>query len=262
MKYISLLVLSLFLFACGNTKESTAMHQQKSLTEHYKISGMGNNNTLSEDLTLTFNLKTKIVSGFSGCNQFSGTFLVDGESITFGPLASTRKMCQPDTNTTEQHLLKALQETVRFSISNKTVSLYNSEGSAILILEETRTSETKMTDNTSTVTYSAVSRGYFMIISYENNRIIFQNDRNSKPIVKMLTNLENASLSKKIADLDLNTLETLSPPSTAHQYDGAPGATLKISQVGDTYTTSTFDHGNPPAAIKALVSELLAHTEN
>lgn len=32
-------------------------------------------------------------SGFSGCNQFMGGFTVEGDQLSFGPLASTRKMC-------------------------------------------------------------------------------------------------------------------------------------------------------------------------
>jgi putative lipoprotein len=33
------------------------------------------------------------VSGSAGCNTFNGTYTVDGSSISFGPLASTKMAC-------------------------------------------------------------------------------------------------------------------------------------------------------------------------
>lgn len=52
-------------------------------------------------------------------------------------------------------------------------------------------------------------------------------------------------------------LGTYEAPSKKHQFDGAMAANLIIS-VGDThYTSVTFDDGNPPAEIKALVDEII-----
>lgn len=52
-------------------------------------------------------------------------------------------------------------------------------------------------------------------------------------------------------------LGTYEAPSKKHQFDGAMAANLIIS-VGDThYSSVTFDDGNPPAEIKALVDEVI-----
>ena len=35
------------------------------------------------------------VRGYAGCNQFTGSATVTGDALSFGPIASTRRMC-PD----------------------------------------------------------------------------------------------------------------------------------------------------------------------
>jgi len=47
------------------------------------------------------------VSGFAGCNTFTGTYTVDGASVTFGPLASTKIGCEPPASTVETGYLGA-----------------------------------------------------------------------------------------------------------------------------------------------------------
>ena len=45
-------------------------------------------------LTLEF-LPDGTVKGSGGCNDFTGTYSLAGESLTFGPLASAKKSCGP-----------------------------------------------------------------------------------------------------------------------------------------------------------------------
>ena len=58
------------------------------------------------------------VSGFGGCNDFNGTYTVDGSKLTFGPLASTKKACPDAVNTIEQAYLTALQATQTYEITS------------------------------------------------------------------------------------------------------------------------------------------------
>jgi heat shock protein HslJ len=48
------------------------------------------------------------VTGSSACNRYSGTVVVDGGSVTFGPIATTRMACAPRPNAVEQAYLGAL----------------------------------------------------------------------------------------------------------------------------------------------------------
>ena len=48
------------------------------------------------------------VSGSTGCNSVSGTYALDGPSLTFGPLATTRMACEDALMAQETAVLDAL----------------------------------------------------------------------------------------------------------------------------------------------------------
>lgn len=45
---------------------------------------------------LRVNPATGRVEGFAGCNTFQGPYRAGGATVTFGPLATTRRACPPD----------------------------------------------------------------------------------------------------------------------------------------------------------------------
>lgn len=51
---------------------------------------------LSEANPITIEFSGDQVSGSGGCNQYSGTFEVDGSSISFGAIAITERACLED----------------------------------------------------------------------------------------------------------------------------------------------------------------------
>jgi heat shock protein HslJ len=48
------------------------------------------------------------VSGSTGCNRFSGTYSQDGDALTIGTLATTRRACLPEVMRREQQFLTLL----------------------------------------------------------------------------------------------------------------------------------------------------------
>jgi len=56
-------------------------------------------------------------SGFAGCNRFFGSYTRTLDSLTLGPLGSTRKACKRVMET-EQAILGALEKTTRFRIED------------------------------------------------------------------------------------------------------------------------------------------------
>jgi hypothetical protein len=60
----------------------------------------------------------------------------------------------------------------------------------------------------------------------------------------------------------LQSLEKLKAPSTDSYRDAALAATLTLEKDGQNISTPTFDHGNPPKEIEALVNKLLAVRKN
>lgn len=73
------------------------------------------------------------VSGFAGCNRFSGSYMQNGDSIHFLPLASTRMYCQ-ESQPTESALMEALLRADKIVISKNQLRLFG--GSAELLLFE------------------------------------------------------------------------------------------------------------------------------
>jgi heat shock protein HslJ len=74
--------------------------------------------------TVTFNSTTGQVSGMSGCNNFTGTFSMDGNKLKFAEgMALTRKMC-PDM-TGENVFMETLKKVNTYSVTEqgKTLNL-------------------------------------------------------------------------------------------------------------------------------------------
>lgn len=75
------------------------------------------------------------VSGYSGCNRFTGSFHLTGEGLTFGPLAMTRMACPETQMNTEQALSAVLASTTRFDMSET--------GTLLLVSNDTNALEAK-----------------------------------------------------------------------------------------------------------------------
>ena len=67
------------------------------------------------------------VSGFTGCNRFSGSYTLEGRLLHFGPLATTRMACADDQGV-EGDYMKALEATRQFQIHRGTLDLLDGAG--------------------------------------------------------------------------------------------------------------------------------------
>ena len=69
----------------------------------------------------------------AGCNDYSGTYTVDGDGLKFGPLSTTRQAC-PDLKVMqqEQAYLAALEQVQTFKLD--TISLELLDGSRHTLL--------------------------------------------------------------------------------------------------------------------------------
>jgi heat shock protein HslJ len=73
------------------------------------------------------------VNGDTGCNSFSGSFTLDGSTIDFGPLKTTRMVCADDVNAVETAYLTALDAVDSVTIDGTTLTLSTSGGDSKLI---------------------------------------------------------------------------------------------------------------------------------
>jgi heat shock protein HslJ len=70
------------------------------------------------------------LSGNSGCNTYSGSYKVDGDKITIGPLASTMMACGDPAGVMEQETmyLAALQSAATYKIEGNAMELRTADG--------------------------------------------------------------------------------------------------------------------------------------
>ena len=76
------------------------------------------------------------VSGTSGCNQFFGTYEVDGNSISIGPLASTLMACPPPLMDQEFGFMTSFQSAATYEISSDTLTMSNANGDVVVTFLE------------------------------------------------------------------------------------------------------------------------------
>jgi heat shock protein HslJ len=76
-----------------------------------------------------------IVSGSGGCNTYQGTYTVDGESLTFGPLAATLMACSDPEGVMEQEavFLAQLQSATGYRIDGDQLHILNDKGHLVIL---------------------------------------------------------------------------------------------------------------------------------
>ena len=71
-------------------------------------------------------------TGFGGCNNFMGSVTIDGTTVSFGPLASTRKACTPAVMDQENKFHQALSAAKTWRIDEQSkLLLTNSAGNIV-----------------------------------------------------------------------------------------------------------------------------------
>jgi len=71
------------------------------------------------------------VTGYSGCNQFMGSFTETGGGLSFGPIAGTRRMCESVMDQ-ESAFLQALEATSRYEISGEDMAISDANGTVTM----------------------------------------------------------------------------------------------------------------------------------
>jgi heat shock protein HslJ len=90
---------------------------------------------LAADSTITLEFTAEgTVTGNATCNTYNGSFTTDGDSLTVGPLATTRMACASDElNAQEALYLAALQNSATYDISNGTLTIRDAGGASQVI---------------------------------------------------------------------------------------------------------------------------------
>jgi len=90
--------------------------------------------------TLTFP-ETGKAAGNGSCNQFAGSVEIGGSTIKFGPLATTRMMCEGEASRQESEYLKAVEGVRRFEVKEGKLDLFGDGPEKLLQFTETGTTK-------------------------------------------------------------------------------------------------------------------------
>ena len=113
-----------------------------------------------------------------------------------------------------------------------------------------------------TMTYRALSRGFFEYIQISQSEVIISKDRNLIDVdIYNCDENDWNSLIVLLKDVNLEIFQDLIAPTGKRLYDAAPYATLDIKHGNKNIQTPSFDHGFPPKAIYALVNKVLSIKE-
>jgi heat shock protein HslJ len=97
----------------------------------WKVTSFNNNRQAvigvigDSDITLMFGAEE--VSGSAGCNRFWASYTYAGNSITFGPPATTRMACEESLMTQEQLFLAALASAVTWRIDGNVLDMHRAD---------------------------------------------------------------------------------------------------------------------------------------
>jgi len=72
------------------------------------------------------------VGGAGGCNQYNGSYELDGDSLTVGMLASTQMACEQAIMDQELAYMTALQSAASYKIDESTLTILDGSGATVL----------------------------------------------------------------------------------------------------------------------------------
>ncbi len=97
----------------------------------------GNGHHDPHDGAITLAFEGGRASGSGGCNRFTGSYEEDGESVSFGQLASTRMACLDEVMSAETAYFAALESVSSWSATEGELVLSDSSGQELLRYEAT-----------------------------------------------------------------------------------------------------------------------------
>ena len=125
--------------------------------------------------------------------------------------------------------------------------------------EATKKEAIKTAEDDIIITYEALSRGFFEEIQVSKVALKTTKDRNKQQYNTYDCSEEDwKEVVALLAKIDAKKINTLEAPSSKRLHDGAAHAVLKIKYKDTEISSNSFDHGNPPKELAALVNKLQA----
>ncbi len=121
-----ILVAALAVAACGSSGATTAPSSAAASGNPYEGSWLltvytspdGTEKNVPVAVTPTLIISGDSVTGNAGCNTYSSSMTVDGDTVTFGPVQSTQLSCDGPGTAVELAFLQALNLANKWTIAN------------------------------------------------------------------------------------------------------------------------------------------------
>jgi len=84
--------------------------------------------------TITFGSDGKL-NGNVGCNSFNGDYKVNGNTVTFSPIASTMMACADPMMQQEGTVFLVFTKTATFKVEGTTLTITSADGASVVVLE-------------------------------------------------------------------------------------------------------------------------------
>ena len=140
MRALALITMTLTaaaLLACGGAGEAAPQAETagETLADEPKLVGVEwvavsiAGKPASDEVRSTINFDDEgHVFGEAGCNSFRGGYELEGDGLSFGPMASTRMFCEGPRQEQEDRYLAALGNVERFEIAGGELRLFPAGG--------------------------------------------------------------------------------------------------------------------------------------
>jgi heat shock protein HslJ len=115
---------------CGDEEESGADSSQIERKPWVLVSGLDVEGWESVAPSATF--EDGRLSGSTGCNRFTGSYTIDGDSLELGAMASTRMACPPPADAVERAYLAALGRVTTWRVDNEELALLDDDEAEVL----------------------------------------------------------------------------------------------------------------------------------
>lgn len=112
------------------------------------------------------------------------------------------------------------------------------------------------------ITYEANTRGFYEKIWISKDSTSFTNDRNGiEKVSRSTSTKEWSELMTIINSVAISDIPKLEAPTSKRFYDGAAIANLTVTTPKEEIKSNSFDHGEPPKEIEALVNKVISIKE-
>ena len=131
-KYLLILFMICIMVAACSSKENT-----RPLVGTWRLTAYGPVDSTTPavpdvDATLIFG-EDGTLAGSTGCNEFGGDYMVEGDQITFGQIVSTLILCPDLPMAQEEAMFQVMMETATFKIEGDTLTITKND--TVLVFE-------------------------------------------------------------------------------------------------------------------------------